>query len=50
MPGDEIEVPKEITRIHARRSTKKLFLVKKMVQKNNIDMVIYTLENMMINF
>ena len=50
MPGDEIVVPKGITRIHAEKERKRHSLDKKMVPKNNIDMVTYTLENMMINF
>jgi len=49
MPGDEIEVPKEL-REFMLEEAKRHFLDKKMARKNNIVMAIYTLENMMINF
>jgi len=49
MPRDEILVPKEI-REFMLDGAEETFLGKKMAQKNSIDMVIYTLENMKINF
>ena len=49
MPGDEIEVPKEL-REFMLEEAEETFLGKKMEHTNNIVMVIYTLENMMKSF
>ncbi len=49
MPGDEIEVPKELREFMLEEAEETL-LGKKMGHTNNIVMVIYTFENMMINF
>lgn len=49
MPGDEIEVPKEL-REFMPEGAEETILGQKMGRKNNIVMVICILENTMINF
>ena len=50
MPGDEIEVPKEIREFMLEEAEETILGQKKMVQTNNFVMGIYTSENMVINF